>query len=250
VHVPYRGIEALNSAPHGDIALTEVLEASYKSLYIALYRSIRRYTHDRDNSRTQSIGAMARRPRSSKLETRTDRLNIAARQKPYHFTTISPGIALGYRRGKDRNAWVVRCADGRGGNWLKNLPGVPDDHEDANGQSVIDFWMAQDAARRLARGSDDNGRPVSVDEALLALSPLPISVSTASSLPRRKRDFTFESFEATVGGFIKPVELFVQPIDGAAIVSKIGLGRRRVGRSAGRWLVFHGLEYQTVRFSH
>src|SRR5262249_53133372 len=31
---------------------------------------------------------------------------------------------------------------------------------------VIDFWMAQDRARALARRSDDNGRPVTVAEAL------------------------------------------------------------------------------------
>jgi len=109
---------------------------------------------------------MARRPRSSKLETRTDRLKLAPRQKPHHFTTISPGIALGYRRGKDRNAWVVRVADGKGGNWLKNLPSIPDDHEDANGESVLTFWQAQDAARKLARGTVESGRPVTVAEAL------------------------------------------------------------------------------------
>ena len=109
---------------------------------------------------------MARRPRSSKLETRTDRLKLAPRQKPHHFTTISPGIALGYRRGKDRNAWVVRVADGKGGNWLKNLPGIPDDHEDANGESVLDFWQAQDAARKLARGTVESGKPITVAEAL------------------------------------------------------------------------------------
>src|SRR5215831_16314322 len=109
---------------------------------------------------------MARRPRSSKLETRTDRLKLAPRQKPHHFTTISPGIALGYRRGKDRNAWVVRVADGKGGNWLKNLPSIPDDHEDANGESVLTFWQAQDAARKLARGTIESGRPVTVAEAL------------------------------------------------------------------------------------
>jgi integrase len=109
---------------------------------------------------------MARRPRSSKLETRTNRLKLPVQRKPHCFTAISPGIALGYRRGKDRSAWVVRVADGKGGNWTKNLPGIPDDHEDANGESVLNFWQAQDKARALARGSDDNGRPVDVAEAL------------------------------------------------------------------------------------
>ena len=109
---------------------------------------------------------MARRPRSSKLETRTNRLTLPVRGKPHCFTVVAPGVALAYRRGKDRNAWVVRCADGRGGNWLKNLPGIPDDFEDANGESVLTFWQAQDAARKLARGTVESGRPITVNEAL------------------------------------------------------------------------------------
>ena len=109
---------------------------------------------------------MARRPRSSSLETRTNRLKLPVRQKPHCFTAIAPGIALAYRRGKDRNAWVVRVADGKGGNWLKNLPSIPDDHEDANGESVLTFWQAQDASRKLARGTIESGRPVTVAEAL------------------------------------------------------------------------------------
>jgi integrase len=109
---------------------------------------------------------MARRPRSSTLETRTNRLKLPVQRKPHCFTTVAAGVALGFRRGKDRNAWIVRCADGKGGNWIKNLPGVPDDFEEANGSSVLDFWMAQDAARKLARGTVESGRPVTVAEAL------------------------------------------------------------------------------------
>jgi integrase len=109
---------------------------------------------------------MARRPRSSTLENRTSRLKLPVRGKPQCFTTIAPGVALAYRRGKDRSAWVVRVADGRGGNWLKNLPGIPDDFEDADGEHVLTFWQAQDKARTLARGTVETGRPVTVAEAL------------------------------------------------------------------------------------
>ena len=41
---------------------------------------------------------MARKPRARKLETRTQRLKLAIGTKPHEFTTIAPGIALGYRR--------------------------------------------------------------------------------------------------------------------------------------------------------
>src|SRR5215472_11800418 len=109
---------------------------------------------------------MARRPRSSKLENRTNRLKLPVQRKPHCFTTIAPGVALAYRRGKDRSAWVVRVADGKGGNWTKNLPGIPDDFEDADGEHVLTFWQAQDKARTLARGTVESGRPITVNEAL------------------------------------------------------------------------------------
>ena len=57
---------------------------------------------------------MARRPRSAQLETRTARLKLARRKKPHAFTTISPGIALGFRRNQGAGTWVVRVADGSG----------------------------------------------------------------------------------------------------------------------------------------
>jgi hypothetical protein len=109
---------------------------------------------------------MARRPRASRLETRTARLKLPAHWKPYDFTVISPGIRLGYRRNQSAGVWVVKVADGHGGNWTKRV-GLADDHEDADGVNVFTFWQAQDAARKLARGSDaDAGRPVTVAEAI------------------------------------------------------------------------------------
>jgi len=41
---------------------------------------------------------MARRPRAARLETRTARLKLKVRKKPYDFTSIAPRIRLGYRR--------------------------------------------------------------------------------------------------------------------------------------------------------
>jgi integrase len=108
---------------------------------------------------------MARRPRSANLETRTNRLKLRAQKKPHAFTTIAPGIALGYRRNATAGTWVVRVADGHGGNWTKGFA-VADDHEDADGEHVLTFWQAQDKARSLARGTSDDGRPCTVSQAL------------------------------------------------------------------------------------
>jgi integrase len=108
---------------------------------------------------------MARRPRSSTLENRTNRLKLAPRKKPYAFTVISPGVGIAYRRCKGAGRWIVRCADGRGSNWQKVFA-LADDFEEADGGHVLTFWQAQDKARALARGSVDTGRPVTVAEAL------------------------------------------------------------------------------------
>jgi integrase len=109
---------------------------------------------------------MARRPRAVRLETRTARLKLPVRKKPYDFTSIAPRIRLGYRRCKGAGTWVVKVADGHGGHWTKGFA-IADDHEDADGEHVLTWWQAQEKARRLARGQDkDGGRPGTVAEAL------------------------------------------------------------------------------------
>src|SRR5262245_772587 len=109
---------------------------------------------------------MARRPRSARLENRTNRLKLPIRKKPHDFTPISPGIPLAYRRCTGAGRWVVKAADRHGGNWTK-VVAIADDHEDADGAHVLSWWQAQDKARALARGNDtDDGRPVTVAEAL------------------------------------------------------------------------------------
>jgi hypothetical protein len=108
---------------------------------------------------------MARRTRAPKLETRTTRLKLAVRRKPY-FAVIAPGIGLGYRRNAGAGTWSVRVSDGHGGNWLKGFS-VADDYEEANGDSVLTFWAAQDKARSIARAGEGSGeRPATVSEAL------------------------------------------------------------------------------------
>jgi hypothetical protein len=108
---------------------------------------------------------MARKVRAPKLENRSSRLKLEIRKKPY-FVTVSPNIAVGYRRNAGAGTWSVRASDGHGSNWLKSFA-VADDYEEANGNSVLDFWSAQDKARTIARAGEGNGdRPASVGEAI------------------------------------------------------------------------------------
>jgi integrase len=114
---------------------------------------------------------MARNVRSAQLETRTARLKLKLRKKPY-MVRVAPGVRLGYRRNASAGTWSVIAADGKSGNWVKKF-GYADDHEETNGEQVLTFWEAQERARKLARGGknaeeDDPGRPVIVREALAA----------------------------------------------------------------------------------
>ena len=109
---------------------------------------------------------MAPRLRSATLESRTSRLRLKVRGKPY-FLPIAPGINLGYRRNLGPGAWLVRCADGAGGSWSKGLDAVADDFEDADGTAVLTFWDAQVRAREMVRGkATDATKPITVAEAL------------------------------------------------------------------------------------
>jgi integrase len=109
---------------------------------------------------------MARRPRSAQIETRSNRLKLAVRRKPYAFAPISPGIALGYRRNAGAGTWVTRVANGKGGNWTARV-GTADDYETADGDHIFDYWQAIERARRLARGKgDDAGKPATFGEAV------------------------------------------------------------------------------------
>src|SRR4029077_13851722 len=111
---------------------------------------------------------MARRARGAGLEARSSRLKLPVAKKPV-FVKIGPGLGVGYRRNATAGTWVVRGADGRGGNWTKAI-GLADDFNDADGKAVLDFWQAQDRARAVARGghADDDaaGRPITIGKAL------------------------------------------------------------------------------------
>jgi integrase len=103
----------------------------------------------------------------SPIDNRTARLRLPIQRKPHAFTTVAPGVALGYRRSRNISAWVVRCATGRGSYRVMNLVGRPDDFEDSDGEHILTFFEAQDAARKLARGQDTNSpRPGTVAEAI------------------------------------------------------------------------------------
>ena len=107
------------------------------------------------------------------IENRTNRLSLSPRRKPYGWTAIAPRIRIGYRRNKrGTGSWVVAVADGKGGEWTARVGGkdgkhgAADDFEAADGEYVLDFWQAIEAARK--RGRDKLSELVSGQPATVA----------------------------------------------------------------------------------
>lgn len=92
---------------------------------------------------------MVRSVRNAQLETRTARLKPPVAKKP-KFVRIGSGISVGYRRNKAAGTWVLRVADGRGGSSTKTI-GMADDYVEADGVTALDFWQAQESAKKEAR---------------------------------------------------------------------------------------------------
>ena len=112
---------------------------------------------------------MARKVSFSALESRSARLRLKIRRRPYSGPSLARGISLMYRRNKTNGTWVLKASDGHGAYWTKGFA-LADDFEDADGKNVLTFYQAQDQAKKLARGEDGSAdtAPITVDGALKA----------------------------------------------------------------------------------
>jgi integrase len=110
---------------------------------------------------------MARKIRDAKLESRSARLRLPTRKKPYTGPSLARGIMLLYRRNRTNGTWVVKAANGHRGYWTKGFA-VADDFEDADGTHVLTFHQAGDAGKALARGKADttDSKPMTVADAI------------------------------------------------------------------------------------
>src|SRR5262245_40942740 len=91
---------------------------------------------------------MARLLRDSNLGSREARARLKVRGRPY-WRLIEPGLHLGYRRLAARpGSWSVRKYNGAQNYTVSALKGVADDFRDADGETVLSFAQAQQAALR------------------------------------------------------------------------------------------------------
>src|SRR6478672_10855788 len=112
---------------------------------------------------------MARRVSFSALESRSARLRLKIRRRPYSGPTLARGISLMYRRNGTNGSWVLKASNGHGAYWTKAFA-LADDFEETDGKSVLTFYQAQDQAKKLARGDvgDADSAPITIDGALKA----------------------------------------------------------------------------------
>jgi integrase len=90
---------------------------------------------------------MARTVRNAKIDTRSARLKLPERREP-HWTPISAGCAIGYRRGAKGGTWIARFR-GEDGKQHYEALGSADDARDADGLRVHSFAQAQEKAREF-----------------------------------------------------------------------------------------------------
>jgi integrase len=112
---------------------------------------------------------MARKQRNSSLESRTARLKLAVRRRPYPGAKLARGKQMQYRRNKGNGTWLLKVSDGHGKPWTKAFAQA-DDFDESDGKTILTFFEAQDVAKGLTRGehgSDDNA-PITVCGALTA----------------------------------------------------------------------------------
>jgi integrase len=112
---------------------------------------------------------MARTVRDARLETRTARLKLAARGKPY-WKEIEVGCHVGYRRLRGKaGTWVARFYTGQQTYQTRRLAAA-DDYSDPDGIAVLSYHQAQRAARQahVERAHTAAGKrgPMTVADAL------------------------------------------------------------------------------------
>ena len=105
---------------------------------------------------------MPRKVKSRDLDSRSARLNnLKVRGMPY-YRLISRGLHLGYRRIKNKpGTWWARHYLGDQQYDVEPI-GTADDFDSANGDTILDFYQAQDKARArmgTTRGSIAIVRP-------------------------------------------------------------------------------------------
>lgn len=156
---------------------------------------------------------MARTARNSSLETRTARARLRMRRAPY-FAKIAKGLRLGYYRGAVAGSWIARYYRG-GGTYTTEALGLADDTVDADGVKALDYWQAQEHARRWGK------RQRLIAEGMLREG----SYTVANAVTDYLAEIKAEKSPAAVQGAKYVLDAWILPDLGAIQVEKLTTDR-------------------------
>jgi hypothetical protein len=111
--------------------------------------------HFRDTTSKEGHHAIMARNIRHRFESRTARLKLTIRKKPYSGPALGNSVTLLYRRNAGNGTWVVKAPDGTGAYWTKRIAEA-DDYAEADSSVVLTYFAAQDRAKALAGGGDSD----------------------------------------------------------------------------------------------
>ncbi len=156
---------------------------------------------------------MARTARNSSLENRTARARLRIRRAPY-FAKIAKGLRLGYYRGPIAGSWIARYYRGAGVYATEAL-GIADDTVEADGIKALDYWQAQEHARRWGE------RQRLIGEGMLREG----SYTVANAVTDYLAEIKAEKSPAAVQGAKYVLDAWILPDLGAIQVEKLTTDR-------------------------
>ena len=95
----------------------------------------------------KKVNSVARSLRDEKLDNPTTRSRLSVSGKPI-YRAIDEGLHIGYRRGKRAGKWVMRAYRGDEKTYRVVTIGTADDRLPADGIDILNFYQAQEEARR------------------------------------------------------------------------------------------------------
>ena len=123
-----------------------------------------------DTLLTESVFAVAKTVRDSRLDSRAAREKLKPSGKPY-FRDLEPNLHLGYRKGKHGGKWVMRRYVGDE-KYVVETIGAADDFADADGVETLTFHQAQTKARERAQAVAEEARIASMGPAITVRSAI------------------------------------------------------------------------------
>jgi hypothetical protein len=189
---------------------------------------------------------MARRIKDQNLETRSGRLRLKPRGKPY-YAQVDPKLHAGYRRlpGGKSGTFCARLYVGKGAYKVVAIA-TADDLSDSNGIDVLSFHEAVNAARRLR---DERARDHGAGGPLTVADAMKTHIAHLFAHKKTGQDATY-SFTAHIEGPLGHIEVakLTTPELGAWLANLAKQpARTRTRRGDAQSYRKHGMDDGTVR---